>query len=185
MSRLQIPVITGGPCCGKTTLCNVLAELGHQIVPEASRMVIEEEQVKPAHIRVVPWEKLYDFQHLVLQRQLHLESSVNNFAFADRGIIDNIGYCLAGKIPVPDTLDHAVKKHVREQRYPLMFHLDQIENYQKDDVRKEDIEDGRRIHASIAQAYSNYDIPVIRIPIVPPKERAVLVLEHIAAYGLR
>ncbi len=182
MSRTQIPVITGGPCCGKTTLCNILAELGHKIVPEASRMIIEEEQVKRADIRIVPWEKLYDFQHLVLQRQLDLESKVYDFAFADRGIIDNIGYCIAGDIAIPPRLYKAVHSHLREQRYPLMFHLDQIDQYHNDDVRKEDVEAGRRIHESIAEAYLIYGIPVVRIPVIPPKERAELVLEHFESY---
>jgi predicted ATPase len=36
-------VITGGTCCGKTTLIDLLAERGFQTVPETGRQVIERE----------------------------------------------------------------------------------------------------------------------------------------------
>jgi predicted ATPase len=39
-------VITGGACCGKTTLIDLLAEQGFQTVPETGRQVLEREVAK-------------------------------------------------------------------------------------------------------------------------------------------
>ena len=39
-------VITGGACCGKTTLIDLLAEQGFQTLPEIPRQYIEREVAK-------------------------------------------------------------------------------------------------------------------------------------------
>lgn len=115
---MELYVITGGPCTGKTTTCEELHKLGHHIVPEAARQIIREEQ--PSGI--LPWTDLGGFQELVLDRQLDLESKVRGVAFADRGIIDNLAYCIAGNIPPPRCIIEAAER----AQYTKVFLLDRL-----------------------------------------------------------
>jgi predicted ATPase len=82
-------VITGGPGIGKTTIIELLAMKGYKIVPEAARMIIEEEKLVESD--AVPWKNLQLFQEKVAARQLELESVVKgDVIFLDRGIIDGL-----------------------------------------------------------------------------------------------
>ena len=57
---MKAHVITGGPGVGKTTVVEILARRGYAIVPEAARMIIEEERLKDSD--VLPWKNLSLFQ---------------------------------------------------------------------------------------------------------------------------
>ena len=59
-------VITGGPGIGKTTVIEILSSRGYEIVPEAARIIIEEEQINDSD--ALPWKNLKKFQNLVAQK---------------------------------------------------------------------------------------------------------------------
>lgn len=66
---LEKYVLTGGPGTGKTTLLKELAKRGYQTVPEAARLVIQEEQRKEqgkGEQGILPWTDLYKFQKIFL-----------------------------------------------------------------------------------------------------------------------
>lgn len=170
MNKKRI-VITGGPCCGKTTLLNALGDMAYTTVPEAARMIIEEQQKRGSNC--VPWMDLYGFQEIATGRALELESSFNDsFLFCDRGIIDNHGYCTNGKVPTPDLINN-----LGVNRYDAVFILDPIQVYQKDDSRKENPEEAKKIHQAIFYAYKSFGYNPIRIPVMATKDRVKYFVE--------
>jgi len=173
----KLIAITGGPCCGKTTLLNILAAQSYQTVPEAARMIIEEEQKRGS--ACVPWIDLYGFQESAASRILELEHSFeDSLLFCDRGIVDGHGYSTNGKVPTPEII-----RDLGTRRYGAVFILDPIPSYQKDESRKEDSLEARKIHRAIWRAYQDFGYSPIRVPVMDQKERAryfVKLVEKIA-----
>jgi len=164
--KIQRVVLTGGPCCGKTTLLNNLAARSYQVVPEAARMVIEEEQRRGSSC--LPWNNLYEFQEKTAERILDLEHSFeDSLLFCDRGIVDGHGYAMNGEVSTPEIIsDLGIK------RYDLIFILEPVPVYQKDESRKESLAEGRKIHQAIWNAYKEFGYNPISVPVMGIQERA-------------
>jgi len=157
--------ITGGPCCGKTTLLNNLAARSYSIVPEAARMVIEEQQRIGSDC--VPWIDLQGFQEIAAERILELEHSFDSsLLFCDRGLVDGHGYSLNGRVRTPEII-----LDLGGVRYAAVFILDPIPVYQKDESRKENPEEARKIHQAIWRAYREFGYNPIRVPVMAPQDR--------------
>src|SRR5690348_8349682 len=107
---MQKVVITGGPSIGKTTVIEILASRGFATVPEAARIVIEEEKLKGSDL--LPWRNFAKFQELVFRKQLELEAQASGeVIFLDRGVVDGIGYCKCYGLPLPAGLEAAARTH--------------------------------------------------------------------------
>lgn len=166
INKIKRIAITGGPCCGKTTLLNNLASQSYQTVPEAARMVIEEEQKRDSVC--LPWIDLYGFQKRAAERILELEHSFSDsILFCDRGIVDGHGYAKNGKVQTPEVI-----RDLGVGRYDLVFLLDPIPQYKVDGSRKESPLEAARIHRSIKGAYQEFGYNVISVPVMAPQERA-------------
>ena len=166
-------VITGGPSSGKTVTLKYLEKEGYHIVPEAARIIIEEQ--KKINGTLVPWIRPYDFQIALFNKQIELESATDKIAFTDRGIIDNIGYCKYYKISVPDE----IKKASKIKRYEKIFFLEQLGSYVKDNVRKENSKDAKKISNFIKEAYFEFGYKPIFLPAVSVEERAEIIRLHL------
>lgn len=160
--RKQIKIaVTAGPCRGKTTLVENLAWRGYTVIPEAARMIIEEEQRKDSDC--LPWRNLYNFQQKVAKTILELESSFDSeLVFCDRGLLDGIAYCEDGRIQTPKIISDFSNK-----RYDLVLSLDALPNYKTDESRKETKQKAFEIHEKTVRLYRNegypvYDVPAIR-----------------------
>lgn len=166
-------VLTGGPSVGKTTMIELLAAEGYTIIPEAARMIIEEERLKENGN--VPSKNLLKFQELVLERQCGLENSVpQGLVFIDRGIVDGIAYCRYGNVPVPQKIFELAPK-----RYDLIFLLDQLGMYEEDGIRSRKLEDSVALHTLIEAAYRECGYEPLRVPVLPPVERVKFILQRI------
>lgn len=166
-------VLTGGPSVGKSTVVEILSFRGYQVVPEAARMVIEEESVKRTD--TVPWENLQKFQERVLEKQLELESAaVGEIVFLDRGIIDGIAYCEIGKVSTPKEIFELGKG-----RYDKIFLLESVGVYTRDGVRSRGVEDQQALHIAIEEAYKSFGYELTKVPPLPPEERADFILANL------
>lgn len=174
---LEKYVLTGGPGTGKSTTLAELAKKGYQTVPEAARLVIQEEQGKEGGILpCLPWTNLYEFQRRVLERQLDLESRLNPaVAFLDRGGLDSIAYCWQGRIETPPE----VLKAARERHYHGVFVLEPLPNYIQDQERRENLNTARELHQYIQDVYRKYGYQPITVPVLPVAERAQFILQQL------
>src|SRR3989344_5796287 len=89
-------IITGGPCCGKTTLINHMQGLGLSVVPESAQQIITEsfsDDVKDSYDETFSVDKFIDLQWKIARRQIELERGVqDDLVFLDRGLYDAVAY---------------------------------------------------------------------------------------------
>jgi predicted ATPase len=77
-------VITGGPCSGKTTLIDLLADKGFQTVPEIARLYMEKEIAKGRTIDDIR-ENVDALERSLIEIQLRFERALRttDIAFLD------------------------------------------------------------------------------------------------------
>jgi len=167
-------VITGGPCCGKSTLIKALEKRGFTIVPEAATEVIEEQ----LHINgtALPTKDNYRFQVLLAERQIPRENRGDmKPRFLDRSIVDSAGYCTYQGTPLPSI----VLEGIHAARYSAVFFLEQLPFYENNKVRWENAEQARQLSGFIYGSYVKHGFIPIKIPATPLEHRIEEVLRHV------
>jgi predicted ATPase len=160
-------VITGGPSVGKTTIISILRERGYAVVDEQATQIIREGQI-------LPWVDRCAFQSEVLRRQIEVEApyvSSNSPIFLDRGLFDGEAYYISDGLPIPGSF-----QNLPLRRYAMALLIEELEFFDNNGVRFEDIEFTRKITPIIENCYTSRNIPVTRIPALPPQERVDYVL---------
>jgi len=164
-------VITGGPGCGKTTVLGVLERMGCTVLSESARKLIMEEQAKGG--RALPWDDWQGFQLKVLEMQLRRENELDETVFLDRAAVDGVAYYrLHGTEPPKEFLAACARNG-----YTIIFLLEQLPSYRTDGQRKEDGETAGRISGLIEQAYAERGYKIVKVPVLPPAERAQYILD--------
>jgi len=150
-------VLTGGPGVGKTTLIELLEKIGQEVVSEAAREIIAEQEQREDPI--LPWTNFKAFQQLVTDHQIHAEGGIQtSLAFLDRGFADQLGYFAEQGLPP----SHDLYQLIKEAGYTGVFLLAPVP-YQTDDQRQEDKEQAERIHAEITRAWEEQDFEIVHI----------------------
>jgi len=168
-------VITGGPCTGKTTTIEALKKEGFQVVQEASRRVISEQQAIGS--KILPWINLPLFEWELLKTQLMQESEIDDSsdAFIDHGFPTILAYSEFADYKVPDKMLNIIKSN----RYDKVFLLEPLGIWENDAERKEDAETGKKLHELVKKAYQNEDYQVISVPPVSVEKRVAFIKKHI------
>jgi len=168
-------VITGAPCSGKTTLLDLLADMGYKTIPEAGRTLIESELVKGFSID----EIRQDQSVLTLQiyaLMLNNESGLDpgEVCFLDRALPDAPAfYRFAGMNP-NDALPECFQYHYRS-----VFILDRLP-YQIDGVRVADDPTAENLDTWIERDYKAMGYNFVRVPVLSPEERLSFILERLS-----
>src|SRR4051812_29414233 len=91
--RNQWYVITGPPCCGKSTTVELLAQRGFQIRSEIARDYLDQEISNQRQIQEV-LSDMRRFQREVFLRAVASEEALptDKMIFLDRGIPDSLAY---------------------------------------------------------------------------------------------
>jgi len=169
-------VVTGGPSVGKTTIIALLSERGFQVVEEQATRIIKEG-------KFLPWIDRKIFQTEVLRCQLRAEAALADSArpvFLDRGLFDGEAYYIYDRLEIPPvfaSLDASV--------YDLAFLIEELPFFEANDVRRENIEFTREISRILEGCYRSRNVPVVRVPALPPEERVDFVLAELAAFRER
>jgi predicted ATPase len=172
-------VITGGACCGKTTLIDLLAERGFQTVPEAARQLMEREMAKGRTIEEV-FENGAVYEPLMMDMQLRAERGLpaTDLVFLDRALPDCLPfYRHFGLDPneiLPECFHH---------RYASVFILDLLP-LQLDGARVPDEAYTVLLDEALVHAYSALGYNVVRVPVLSPQRRLEFVLERLSEQGL-
>ena len=157
-------VIAGGPCTGKTTILEELEWRGYAVQQEAARRVIGREQRKQylhqSYDPIVPWTDSALFQEEVASMQTIDESVDEPILFLDRGKYDSLAYAKVNNITLPAT----VLEKIVDTHYDAVFFLDTIPVHETDHQRKESVEEARRIHTALYDAYDRAGCYIIRVP---------------------
>jgi len=174
MSDTNWCVISGAPSSGKTTLVNELERCGYRVIHEVARGIIETGMDEGQTLEEIRSDE-ESFENLVLNTKIAIEAELprDEVIFFDRAIPDSIAYFDIAGLDV----DKAVAKSPRN-RYKKVFLLDRLP-YLKDHARIEDQEDAVSLDQSLEASYSALGYEVIRIGVVPVKDRLRRVIEEI------
>ncbi|MCX6764091.1 MAG: ATP-binding protein [Candidatus Nealsonbacteria bacterium] len=167
-------VITGGPCSGKTTVIDYLSFLGHKTVPEVARSIINAEVDKGKTIEEIRANDV-EFQKNIFQIKIENENKLSpeKDIFIDGAVACSIAhYQIVGLDPAP------IIAEAKKRKYKKIFFLEPI-LFKKDYARIEDEKMAERIGQMHYKAYSNLGYNVIRVPVIPIKERINFILNKI------
>lgn len=168
-------VITGGPCTGKTTVVNLLAERGYKTTIEHARHYIDTQKIKGRTVEEIR-ENKKEFQLGVLNMQIEEEATldVNEMVFLDRALPDAMAYYQFLGLEYDDRLIEQCNKYC----YKRVFILDRLP-LTNDYARLEDEAEQIRIHNLIIKVYETFPCPIVHVPVLPPEERVDYILKHI------
>jgi predicted ATPase len=173
-------VITGAPCCGKTTLIDLLADKGFQTVPETARLTIEGEMAKGQTIHPIR-ENAAALQRRIKDMQLGIERGLRatDVTFLDGAVPGSLAwYRVFGLNPneiLPQCFHH---------RYASVFVLDPLP-FQPDDQRvKEMAAIAGYLDEWLARDYGALGYRVVRVPVLSSQERLAFVLVNLSEQGL-
>jgi predicted ATPase len=183
--KKDLAVLTGGPCSGKTTLIQFLAETGYGTVSEAALTVIDQlnEQMGVAGQQQWRREHPLAFQERVLELQVRREGAaqgrLGSVVFVDRGRLDGLAYLQRSGVLAPA----GFLKRCLQPRYTAVFLLSTLTRFQArpDTGRTESARGAQEIAAEIRQVYEANGYAVIEVPEMPVAKRAALVLRQIAS----
>ena len=168
-------VITGGPCSGKTTIVNMLAERGYKTTVEHARHYIDSQLAVGKTVKEIRKHQA-EFQLKVLNLQIEQESSLSpdEVVFLDRAIPDARAYYRFLSLPE----DEELTKMMAIVSYKKIFILDYlplVEDY----ARHEDRAAQKKIHQMITDVYESLPFPVIHVPVRPARERVDFILQNL------
>ena len=120
MSPNQWYVITGPPCCGKSTTVELLAQRGFRVRSEIARSYVDQEISRGREIQEIRSD-MTRLQCEVLRRALASEKELprEELIFLDRGIPDSLAYFKLHGIDTGPYIDG-----LTSSRYRLVFYLE-------------------------------------------------------------
>jgi len=177
MIKKQIYVITGGPGFGKSLLVEELKQLGYNCCGEFARDLIFAQEESGGDI--LPWKNPKLFQQNILQKRIDFFDSVpdGSFAFADRGIPDQLAFARHRGFGTPEILSN----YSQEYRYaPQVFVTPPwSEIFVNDSIRSESFEEALLIHKIIVETYLSLNYQIIELPLLPVKQRTKYLLQNL------
>ena len=171
----NIFVISGGPGVGKTTTINELGKLKYAVIPEAARLVAEnDERFIGKSINELNRQK---FQDELLKLQIKLQENFllknSGFGFSDRGFGDSLAYYKTAGLKFP----RKYAGYIKSFRYKGVFILEPLRFYKTDGIRVETKKEQAEIHDEIVRTYEELEYSPIKIPQMPVEERIALILK--------
>ncbi|MBX3291634.1 MAG: ATP-binding protein [Acidobacteria bacterium] len=168
-------VITGGPCCGKTTTVNLLRSMGYETTVEEARHYIDLQRADGKTPEEIERNQA-DFQKHVLDLQIAQERSLSpdTVVFLDRAIPDARAYYQFLGIPE----DRRLASVLESVSYHKIFILDLLPLV-NDYARRDNVDAQRSIHALLIEVYRSLGFPVIQVPVLPAEKRVEFILDRL------
>jgi predicted ATPase len=177
MNQKQIYVITGGPGFGKTELVQELRKTGFLCSDEYARDLIEAQLISDGDI--LPWKNPKLFQQEVLKQRIDFFESVpdGTFAFADRGIPDQLAFAHYKGFGSPEILSQCALNYKYARQVFVSPPWPEI--FVNDSIRTETYEEAVRIHQAIIDTYIGLNYKIIELPLLSIGERIRFMLQVI------
>jgi len=156
-------IISGGPCSGKTSLCQKLKEKGLCSFGEIATKMLKKGTPKD-------WK---EFNHNVFNKQIELEKKDKDIIFLDRSLVDSIVYMKYYNIDLPKDY----KNKVKQANYEKVFFLEMLpkEHY----IRKLPYEKAKEICRLTEQIYKEFKISLVKVPYQDTEKRVKFILDNI------
>ena len=167
-------VITGPPCCGKSTTIELLAQRGFRVRSEIARAYIDEEILNGRKIQEIRSD-MRRFQSEVLRRALASEEALpgDELIFLDRAIPDSLAYFMLHEISPEPYI-----QRIRSAKYRRVFYLDPLDSYVADYARIESSDERDQLGRLLLKAYSDFCIE--RVPALGARERIDYILARVS-----
>lgn len=159
-------VITGGFSSGKSTVLSCFEKMGYKTIPDAARILIDEEMAVGKTIEEIRRNER-EFQQKVLAIKLRVENKLsgNQIIFFDRAIPDSAAYYQICGLNPKEVLDVCQKG-----QYEKVFFMEQLPLI-KDYARTEDSQTAKRLNQFLKQTYKQLGYKVIFVPVMSIKKR--------------
>ena len=169
-------VITGPPCCGKSTTVELLARLGFRVRSEVARDYVDQEILKGRKIQEIRSD-MRSFQCEILRRALASEESLpkDELVFLDRGVPDSLAYFKLHGIS-----EKLYIQRITSFKYRKVFYLDPLEDYQTDYIRVESLSERGQLARLLWKVYSDLEFCIERVPVLPSEERIDYILGRVS-----
>jgi predicted ATPase len=169
-------VITGPPCCGKSTTVELLARRGFRVRSEIARAYVDEEISRGREIQEIRSD-MTRLQCEVLRRALASEKELprEELIFFDRGIPDSLAYF---KLHGMDTRPYI--DGLRSSRYRLVFYLEPWGEYHTDYARLESSGERDQLARLIWETYNDLGFRSLRVPALDRQQRVDYILARIS-----
>jgi predicted ATPase len=171
--------LPGGPGAGKTTLINLLSADGFATAPEAGRAIIQDHTAigGPA----LPWADTALFAELMLSRELRSYRWALQQCgpvFFDHAIPGLPAYyrLIGREVPAAHVEAAVTAFPYRAQAF---IAPPWPEIYRNDAERRQSLDEARRTHEALVDAYTRYGYDLIGLPLTGPRERLRFVLESL------
>jgi predicted ATPase len=166
-------VLTGAACCGKTTMVDMLGELGYRTVPETARVHIDCELAKGRTFEEMFGNAADEIAITEMQRDIELGLDPREVIFLDRGLPDSLTfYRFCGMDPNMILVD------CLRRRYARVFILDRLP-FQQDGARIDHDETSDRLDAWLERDYGDLGCKVVRVPVMAREERLAFLLANL------
>lgn len=165
-------VITGPPCCGKSTVIERLARRGFRVRSEIARSYVDEEISRGRNLNDIRSD-MRRFQWEIIVRALESEDELpeHELIFIDRGVPDSLAYLrLHGIRP------GRYKERIRSTRYGRVFYLSPLGAYSTDYARVETQNERDQLSTLIWNVYADLGFPIERVPALPTEDRVEYIL---------
>jgi predicted ATPase len=170
-------ILTGAPGSGKSAIVLELEQRGEIVVREAAEDIIKLNQAKGIER---PWE-LENFQDQILDLQIQREYRIPRtlgYAIIDRGILDGLAY-LNMESKTAKRINEELGRDSRIPYSKTIFLIEQLGTIDKNKVRREDYLEALKLEKKFEGIYQEYGFNIERIPALPVKERADIILKII------
>jgi predicted ATPase len=172
-------VLTGAACCGKTTLIEMLAEKGFEVIPESARPYFEAELAKGRTVEEIRKDGA-SLQRGIALLQLGYERGFqgDNITFLDRAIPDVLTFFRIFGLDPNEILPECF-----HYRYAGVFILDRLPFRRNQPLGPEDDTASDFLDEWLVRDYTSLGYEVVRIPVLSPHERLAFILERLSETG--